>query len=991
MPNTLKIIQVNKGNSSLYNRIDQINDLITTHKPHIVIINELNSVNGDFTSRNQFPEYRMETDTLDITDKCSRTGILLHRDIHYRRQRDLEGVGLSTIWLQLTHPGRKPILLQALYRQFQRLGHPGTITPSSQHSRWTRIIDNWEKANSKGHEVISMGDTNLNSLRWDIQANNMNSYDRIKSPMIRDLQTRILDQGTQLLNSSPTRNNDHSDAMESCIDHIFTNRAAKITSFETGIPAFSDHTVQKLTRSTKGMKTSPKYLRFRSYKNFNLLQYKQNIRDHHLYISTLYENDTNIITENVKQIITDSLEEMAPMRMIQMSTKNKTRLSEDIKNKMIERDLAQHISKQTSTPQDIRHYKNLRNQVNQMISREKYCRKSKQFQTDDMTLNEKWKKIKLETGQSKFTVPQLFIEGASHHTGHIQIAESLNRQYIQKVRVLTKKMENHRGDPLDNYRKHVGIIQSTFTYKQVNMSQLRIILRKMRGTGSTGEDDLSMHNIKQAQSELEPLLLHLINQVFKTMTFPEALKTAKVVPIQKPGKETSSSDAWHPINVISTISKVIERVMLSQMLEYMNSNNMISHQHHGSVRAKSTQTMVTEIHDRLVKIMTEDDDAALILLDQSKAYDVVNHSILLSKLRILGFTRQAIQIMSTFLSDRKQMVQIEGRRSSKLLIGPQSVIQGSALSCLLFLTYILDMPSIFHNENHKPAESLDCKNTDLKTFVDDAYATVTKQPNKLLAQTVVETVDEIEDYMTKNKLVLNPDKSVAMLLTKDDVLRDNFVIRLGNKDIRHSKEVTILGNKMTDQLSWDRHVTNIVIPSLQNRLRSLRIISRYLGDKFRATYTSAIFRSKMMFGIETWGGTTPPLIKRVQNLQDQASRLAVPRISQEKSSRQRQTILNWMSVHQEIDRATHTQTYKVLNTGQPEEMATLMKINNKGHRLQKQRKLDTKPKYLNKTKLIRSTYHSMSYIYNTLPSSITTQPTLIKFKKHLKNYMKSKT
>ena len=76
---------------------------------------------GDSTSRNQFDNYRMETDSLDITDQTSRTGMLVHNNVHYRRRRDLESIGTSTIWIQLCYPGRKPVLLQALYRQFQRL------------------------------------------------------------------------------------------------------------------------------------------------------------------------------------------------------------------------------------------------------------------------------------------------------------------------------------------------------------------------------------------------------------------------------------------------------------------------------------------------------------------------------------------------------------------------------------------------------------------------------------------------------------------------------------------------------------------------------------------------------------------------------------------------------------------------------------------------------------------------------------------------------
>ena len=119
MDKTMKLIQINKGNSPLYNHMDQLQDIIVQNKPSILIINELNSHNGDSTCKNNFANYRMETDGLDITDQTARTGMLIHNSIHYVSCRDLESMGTSTIWVQLKYPGCKPVLIQALYRQFQ--------------------------------------------------------------------------------------------------------------------------------------------------------------------------------------------------------------------------------------------------------------------------------------------------------------------------------------------------------------------------------------------------------------------------------------------------------------------------------------------------------------------------------------------------------------------------------------------------------------------------------------------------------------------------------------------------------------------------------------------------------------------------------------------------------------------------------------------------------------------------------------------------------
>ena len=119
---TITILQVNKGPSDLASRTDQLNDLIEKYKPQILAINELNSTSTDTVTRNQFMNYTLETDNLDIIDEMSRTGILIHKDIKYKRRKDLETMGISSVWIELSHPGRKPLLVQALYRTIPEAG-----------------------------------------------------------------------------------------------------------------------------------------------------------------------------------------------------------------------------------------------------------------------------------------------------------------------------------------------------------------------------------------------------------------------------------------------------------------------------------------------------------------------------------------------------------------------------------------------------------------------------------------------------------------------------------------------------------------------------------------------------------------------------------------------------------------------------------------------------------------------------------------------------
>ena len=96
--------------------------------------------------------------------------------------------------------------------------------------------------------------------------------------------------------------------------------------------------------------------------------------------------------------------------------------------------------------------------------------------------------------------------------------------------------------------------------------------------------------LKQAESELAPLLLKLVNTTIKTTLYPDSLKTTKVVPIEKLGKDKTTSDGWRPINVVAALSKVIERVLLKQILDHLQTNELLGAQHHGAIEGRSTQT-----------------------------------------------------------------------------------------------------------------------------------------------------------------------------------------------------------------------------------------------------------------------------------------------------------------------------------------------------------------------------------------------------------------
>ena len=157
-------------------------------------------------------------------------------------------------------------------------------------------------------------------------------------------------------------------------------------------------------------------------------------------------------------------------------------------------------------------------------------------------------------------------------------------------------------------------------------------------------------------------------------------------------------------------------------------------------------------------------------------------------------------------------------------------------------------------------------------------------------------MQEVTNYMNNNKLALNQTKTQIMIISKNQQTQEKFKINLENKEISHSKNVVILGNTLRDDLGWDLHITKELIPALNNRLRTLRMLSRYLPPKFRTNYSNSIFKSKLLYGMESWGGTSKKMISKIQKIQDQVTRITVQKKYKELNANQRQRILGWLSI-----------------------------------------------------------------------------------------------
>ena len=177
-----------------------------------------------------------------------------------------------------------------------------------------------------------------------------------------------------------------------------------------------------------------------------------------------------------------------------------------------------------------------------------------------MTVREKWSLAKTETGQSRLVSPQFIKDGDKFYTKKLDIAQSMNRQFLKQIRDTQDNIPVSHFDPLEQFEKSFRTKPPTFSIQQINMSQLRKNFSSMSPTALTTTDYISMKTIKQSRKQLEPQLLNL--------------KTTKVIPIPKPPKNIEKIEGWRPINIVPAISKIIDKCFMIKMVTHLNDNKL---------------------------------------------------------------------------------------------------------------------------------------------------------------------------------------------------------------------------------------------------------------------------------------------------------------------------------------------------------------------------------------------------------------------------------
>ena len=781
--------------------------------------------------------------SIDTTTKGTRGGTRLYvnKNFNYLPRKDLEINKAKKIESTIVEIVNEPknFLVAVIYRH-----------PKMDCSEFNILYSNLlEKISQEKKQAFIMGDFNIDLLKHESHEETQNFIQNNLSHFFKPLITR------------PTRITPHSKTL---IDNVFTNTLEPVIHSGNMISTISDHLPQLAIvqwKDTGGKVIRPKKPK-RDMRNFN----RENFLLDFLEIpwEELFTNKNP--SEKLEIFIKSSQEKIdnhAPIGLTRQKhvTAHKPWVTKGLLKSIKTKDnlYKKFLRSRQQAFKATKHqnYKTYKNLLIKLLRKSKNNYYKNYFETHKTNLKLVWKAINEVTNRKgkQDLSPNLIVHKNKKLSKDKEIAEVFNEYYgsiAEKTKAdipeTDKIFHDFMGPP----------IQHSFYMQPTTPQVIAKTILQLDDSKATGPFSIPSKFLKMINPTASVILCEIFNECVQAGIYPECLKKAAIKPLHKKESKLDIGN-YRPISLLSNINKIFEKILHNRLTEFFNFHNVIFDNQFGFREKHSTNHALIALTELVRKALDNNQFSAGIFIDLKKAFDTVDHNILLQKLNHYGIRGKTLDMLTSYLSNRSHCTQINNTFSN-FVKQNHGVPQGSVLGPLFFIIYINDLNGAI-------------KNSTTIHFADDTSLICSEKSLKKLNKMVNRDLSVLVQWLRSNKICLNTSKTEIILFRKKNKnINKTLNFRLSGQRMKLSKSTKYLGVIIDEHLDW-----NIQLNNLTDKLaRAVGVISKlrhYLSYKALLSVYYALFDSHLNYCLQSLGHIKVSDMNKLESLQNKVVRI----------------------------------------------------------------------------------------------------------------------
>lgn len=446
-----------------------------------------------------------------------------------------------------------------------------------------------------------------------------------------------------------------------------------------------------------------------------------------------------------------------------------------------------------------------------------------------------------------------------------------NEVHIEEPKCIAECFNNYFSKVGDNIADALPKSNKSFTdymskplansivFDSITLTELNNVIDALPNNKASNDDFLNARLLKEYKEYLSEPLLFILNLSLSSGTCPDSIKIAKVIPLYKKDNKLRVEN-YRPISLLSILNKVFEKLVYRRLYDFLMKYDVLYKYQFGFRKNYSTSLALIDVLDYCYHNLDKGNTVLALYFDLQKAFDCVDHSVLLHKLYCCGIRGPIYEWLKSYLTNRKQFTVVNGSISNLMPI-VKGVPQGSVLGPLLFLLYINDMHCIM-SDGEK-----------LKLFADDTNLFLSGKTKQELEAKANLYLAKLHDWFLANKLSLNVNKTCFMIITNSKKLKtENFELIIGNHKITKVSSCRYLGVILDENLKWEEHIQTLIKKLLKFTSIFYKVRNKIPYSCLTKVYY-AFVHSHILYGIEAYANTYNSHLNKLQRLNDKLLRI----------------------------------------------------------------------------------------------------------------------